>query len=110
MPLPLNAVAVESVQKWTIPLCGRPTGRSSKPQAPNVWSLGFGAFLAPLLLLAGFHAAGAGCDSAPVGLVGWWPGDGNANTLVGTNNGLLQGGVTATGSGLVGQAFEFNGL
>ena len=55
-------------------------------------------------------ASAANCLSATAGLVGWWPGDGNANTLVGTNHGLLQGGATATASGLVSQAFEFNGI
>ena len=45
----------------------------------------------------------------PAGLVGWWPGDGNANDIVGTNNGMLQGGATATAAGVVGQAFSFDG-
>jgi hypothetical protein len=27
-------------------------------------------------------------------LVGWWPGDGNANDIVAGNNGTLQGNVT----------------
>ncbi len=49
------------------------------------------------------------CFSAPSGIVGWWPGDGNANDIVGTNNGTLQGGATATGAGLISQAFTFNG-
>jgi subtilisin-like proprotein convertase family protein len=49
------------------------------------------------------------CNPPPSGLVGWWSGDGNANTLVGTNNGTLQGGATANGVGMVGQAFSFNG-
>ena len=49
------------------------------------------------------------CVSPPTGMVGWWPGDGNANNLlVGGNNGTLEGGVTFT-SGLVGQAFNLNG-
>ena len=29
------------------------------------------------------------CTPAPSGLVGWWPGEGNANDIVGTNNGTL---------------------
>ena len=29
------------------------------------------------------------CDPAPSGLVDWWPGEGNANDIVGTNNGTL---------------------
>ena len=54
-------------------------------------------------------ANGAGCDPAPTNLVAWWPGDGNANTLVGTNNGVLEGGATATAAGFDGQAFTFSG-
>ena len=49
------------------------------------------------------------CVSAPAGIVGWWPGDGNANDIAGTNNGTLQGGATATVTGLDGMAFSFDG-
>ncbi len=42
------------------------------------------------------------------GLVAWWPGDGNANDMVGTNNGVLEGSV-AFAAGEVGQAFSFDG-
>jgi hypothetical protein len=55
------------------------------------------------------HALANSCDPAPTNIVGWWPGDGNANTLVGTNNGVLEGGATATNTGYVGQAFSFDG-
>ncbi len=48
------------------------------------------------------------CDPAPLGLVSWWPGEGNADDLVGTNNGILQGGMSF-GPGEVGQGFVFNG-
>ena len=48
------------------------------------------------------------CTSAPAGLIGWWPGDGNANDVIGNNNGVLNGGVTFT-SGKVGQAFNLDG-
>lgn len=52
-------------------------------------------------------AGNSGCVPAPVGLVGWWPGDGNANDLAGGNDGIL---VNATNrSGLVGEAFAFAG-
>ena len=51
----------------------------------------------------------ASCSSAPSGLAGWWPGDGNANDIAGTNNGTLQGGATANGVGMVGSAFTFDG-
>jgi hypothetical protein len=48
------------------------------------------------------------CAPAPAGLIGWWPGEGNANDSVGTNNGVLEGGASfATGE--VGQAFALDG-
>jgi hypothetical protein len=49
----------------------------------------------------------APCAAPPAGLVGWWPGAGNANDAVGGNNGTLQGGVTFS-PGVVGQAYNFN--
>ena len=48
------------------------------------------------------------CEPAPPDLVGWWPGEGNAYDIIGTNNGTLQGGASYT-SGKVGQAFTFDG-
>ena len=48
------------------------------------------------------------CDPAPSGLVGWWPAEGNANDIDGTNNGTLISGVTFA-SGEVGQAFNVSG-
>lgn len=44
----------------------------------------------------------------PAGLVTWWPGDGNANDIVGSNEGVLEGGVTFV-PGREGQAFSFDG-
>ena len=41
-------------------------------------------------------------------MVSWWPGEGNANDIIGTNSGTLEGGVTFA-PGEVGQAFGFNG-
>lgn len=51
----------------------------------------------------------ADCFPTPSGLVGWWPGDGNANNVLGTNSGILQGGATASTPGLVATAFDFDG-
>ncbi len=45
----------------------------------------------------------------PAGLVGWWPGDGNANDLAGTNNGTVTNGATFV-PGASGQAFGFDGV
>ncbi len=45
----------------------------------------------------------------PSGLVSWWPGDDNADDIVGGNNGTLQGDTIFT-PGMVGQAFSFDGV
>ena len=55
------------------------------------------------------EAEAASCAPAPPGLVGWWPGDGDATDYASTNNGILQGGATATATGMVAQAFSFDG-
>ncbi|MGA8149280.1 MAG: LamG-like jellyroll fold domain-containing protein, partial [Gallionellaceae bacterium] len=53
------------------------------------------------------NPAPTNCDAAPLGLVSWWPGEGNTDDVIGTNNGVLvNGGYTA---GEVGQAFYLNG-
>jgi len=49
------------------------------------------------------------CDPPPAGIISWWPGDVNANDITGSNNGILEGGATATATGLVGEAFSFDG-
>jgi len=49
------------------------------------------------------------CFPAPSELAGWWPGDGNAHDIAGTNNGVFQGTANATAAGLVGPAFSFDG-
>jgi hypothetical protein len=48
------------------------------------------------------------CEPPPSGLISWWPGEGNANDIVGGNNGVPTGGVTYA-AGKVGQSFVFNG-
>lgn len=50
----------------------------------------------------------AACVAPPSGLVSWWPGNGNANDLVGGNHGSFNNGA-AFGVGEVGQGFRFNG-
>jgi hypothetical protein len=58
----------------------------------------------------GFNAAiAASCSPPPSGLIGWWPGDGNANDLLQANNGSLQGGATAFAAVEVNTAFSFDG-
>jgi sugar lactone lactonase YvrE len=48
------------------------------------------------------------CVAPPSGLVGWWPGDNNANDIQSGNNGTLQGAVIFT-AGKVNAAFSFDG-
>jgi hypothetical protein len=56
-----------------------------------------------------YTAAGWCCVPPPPGMVSWWPGDGNANDIKGTNNGTPQGGVTFP-PGEVAEAFGLNGV
>lgn len=51
----------------------------------------------------------AECVAQPGGLIGWWPAEGSASDLIITNNGILQGGATASAMGMVGSAFNFDG-
>jgi YVTN family beta-propeller protein len=60
------------------------------------------AFCATLLLPS--HAA-----YAQAGLVSHWTAEGNANDVVGGNNGILQGGASFS-QGFAGQAFSLNGI
>jgi len=46
------------------------------------------------------------CPQPSSGLAGWWPGEGNAQDIIGGNNGTLQNGATFA-VGKVGQAFRF---
>jgi Concanavalin A-like lectin/glucanases superfamily/Immunoglobulin I-set domain len=70
----------------------------------------WGGFVLLQLAVAVFALpAGAAGVPAPPGLVGWWPADGNAQDMAGTNNGILMGGATATNAGYDGQCFTFDG-
>lgn len=60
-------------------------------------------------ITANFTATASACAPALSGLVSWWPGAGNANDIIGNNNGTLQNGAT-NAPGKVGQAFSFDGL
>lgn len=62
-----------------------------------------------LFVLPERRAAAQSCTPPPPGMVGWWPGDGNANDIVGSSNGTLQGGA-GFGAGEVGQAFLLDGI
>jgi len=49
------------------------------------------------------------CLPPPAGLVGWWPGDGDADDVVGDNDGTLVNGATF-GAGMVAAAFNLDGV
>src|SRR5262245_2024985 len=49
------------------------------------------------------------CAQPPQGIIGWWNAEGNARDIVGANNGSLENGATF-GTGMVGQAFQFDGI
>ncbi len=48
-------------------------------------------------------------EPLPSGLLNWWPGEGNASDIVGSNDGTLFGGTTF-GPGFVNQSFIFDGI
>jgi Concanavalin A-like lectin/glucanases superfamily/Immunoglobulin domain/Immunoglobulin I-set domain len=54
------------------------------------------------------NPAPTNCDPVSSGLVSWWPGEGNANDVIGGNNGMVIGGLSYT-NGEVGQAFQLDG-
>jgi hypothetical protein len=64
--------------------------------------------LAPCFFVS-FAAAANTCVEPPSGLVSWWPGDGDADDIVGDNGGTLQNGATFA-DGVVGPAFSFDGV
>src|SRR5262249_55096284 len=64
-------------------------------------------FLVPLPAAAQPGEATGTCVQAPSGITSWWQGEGNANDIVGSNNGTLQGATFTAGE--VGQAFQFDG-
>ena len=49
------------------------------------------------------------CVAPSSSIVAWWSGDGNTRDLVGSNHGTLIGGASFA-SGIVGQAFSFDGV
>src|SRR2546429_328391 len=73
-------------------------------RAPAVVTCASSGRLFPVLCLVVLclnHLFAAPCSPPASGIVGWWPGDGNANDLIGTNTGSLLGGATASAAGVV---------
>ena len=66
-----------------------------------------GIFLLVTAMFAG-HATAQDCVEPPAGLVGWWPGDGDALDIQSGNDGMLTGGA-GFGPGMVAQAFLLDG-
>ena len=98
-------------------LLGRPITRRTAIKAGGIAAVGL-AFSKPIIETIHPRPAFAQlspvttpprlCVDPPTGMVGWWPGDGNANDIIGGNNGILQNGATFA-TGMVGQAFSLNG-
>lgn len=57
----------------------------------------------------GTFGGGPVCSGVPGGIISWWPGEGNAQDIVGQYDGTLQGGATFS-TGMVGQAFSLDGI
>jgi hypothetical protein len=94
--------------QFVLPLGGSRLARSRN--LPRIFIRASGCAVVGLFCsLSAFRAWPADCASPPAGLVGWWPGGGNANDIAGTNNGTLSGGASFA-SGEVGQAFSFDGI
>src|ERR1041385_3718644 len=66
------------------------------------------AIVSRVVFVLSFRVCAADCAPPPAGLVSWWPAEGNANDMVGTNPGTLLSGITF-GAGKVGSAFNFDG-
>src|SRR6185436_8801741 len=57
----------------------------------------------------GTFGGGPACPGVPGGIISWWPGEGNAQDIVGHYDGTLQGGATFS-TGIVGQDFSLDGI
>ena len=61
------------------------------------------------LLAAAPPTQASSCTPPPAGIVAWWPGEGNANDVAGTNSGSVTQGTISYVPGEVGMAFNFDG-
>ena len=64
---------------------------------------------AGIVLVSACAAYAESCVYPPPGLVSWWPAEGNANDTFGGNPGIITNGPSFA-TGMVGQAFSFNGV
>jgi len=67
----------------------------STRKAHNLGLIGYGLLTISLAVLLPVAVSFAQtCVPPPSGLISWWPGEGNANDIVGINNGTLMNGAT----------------
>jgi hypothetical protein len=66
-------------------------------------------FVTTFGMIAALPAYSSDCATPPEGLVSWWPAEGNGSDIIGTNNGVLEGGLGFT-NGEVGLGFNFDGI
>ena len=85
------------------------SSRSRSPDRGHVGRAASAMAIAACALLAPGLAAAQACVDAPAGLVGWWPGDGDAVDLVWQRDARLVGGARFA-PGLVGDAFALDGF
>jgi hypothetical protein len=65
--------------------------------------------LLPVVLAGSINSAFANCTPPPMGMVGWWPGDGDTTDVVNGNNGVVVGSVSYSDPGMVDEAFSMDG-
>ncbi len=81
---------------------------SKSAYSGSVRILSLSLLLAMVLSFSFAASIQAQCVLPPLGMVSWWPGDGNANDIIDGNNGTLVNGATFA-AGRVGQAFSLDG-
>ena len=85
------------------------TSTSATFSSPGDYILRLSASDSQLFAFSDTHVhVNAQCVTPASGLVGWWPGDGDARDLALANTGVIEDGVTFT-PGMVGKAFTLNG-
>ena len=76
----------------------------------HIYPSAFRLLLVFVISIAFFSAQSySQCVPAPPDMRHWWPGDGNADDIIGTNDGTMQNGATFV-PGLIGQGFSFDGV
>ena len=70
--------------------------------------LGLGLSLLFCVLIVSVASAQPQCLEPPLGMTGWWPGDGNTDDIVGNLNAVLRDNATI-GEGIVGEGFLLDG-